>query len=60
MLPILEVGGAYAQMPYERIDLDTWGNSVSGIKKVKWKSLYSGKSLDAEGEKFCSNDTCEI
>jgi hypothetical protein len=47
-------------MPYERIDLDTWGNSVSGIKKVKWKSLYSGKSLDAEGEKFCSNDTCEI
>lgn len=60
MLPILEVGGAYAQMPYERIDLDTWGNSVSSIKKVKWKSLYAGKALDAEGEKFCSNDTCEI
>ena len=60
MLPILEIGGAYAQMPYERIDEDTWAKSVSGVKKIKWKTLYAGKALDAEGEKFCSNDTCEI
>lgn len=60
MLPILEVGGAYAQMPYERIDIETWKDSVSKVKKIKWKSLYAGNSLDAEGEKFCSNDTCEI
>jgi len=60
MLPILEVGGAYAQMPYERISEDVWSESVSNVKKIKWKTLYAGKALDAEGEKFCSNDTCEI
>jgi hypothetical protein len=60
MLPILEVGGAYAQMPYERIDLDTWSNSVKKMKSIEWSELYGGNSLDAEGEKYCSNDTCEI
>ena len=60
MLPILEVGGAYAQMPYERINLDTWTGSVKKIKGIDWTNLYAGNSLDAEGEKYCSNDTCEI
>jgi ribonucleoside-triphosphate reductase (thioredoxin) len=60
MLPILESGGAYAQMPYERIDLDTWSNSVKKMKSIDWSELYGGNSLDAEGEKYCSNDTCEI
>jgi hypothetical protein len=60
MLPILEVGGAYAQMPYERINIDTWEEKISDVKKIKWKTLYAGKALDAEGEKFCSNDSCEI
>lgn len=60
MLPLLEVGGAYAQMPYERIDEEVWSDSVSSVKKIKWKNLYDGNSLDAEGEKYCSNDTCEI
>jgi hypothetical protein len=60
MLPILEVGGAYAQMPYERIGTEAWGQSVGSVKKIGWNSLYAGNSLDAEGEKYCSNDTCEI
>jgi hypothetical protein len=60
MLPLLEVGGAYAQMPYERIDIDTWNASVKKIKSIGWSGLYAGNSLDAEGEKYCSNDTCEI
>lgn len=60
MLPLLEVGGAYAQMPYERIDIDTWNISVKKIKGIGWSDLYAGNSLDAEGEKYCSNDTCEI
>lgn len=60
MLPILEVGGAYAQMPYERINLDTWNGSVKKIKGINWNNLYAGNSFDAEGEKYCSNDTCEI
>lgn len=60
MLPLLEAGGAYAQMPYERIDSEVWADAVSNVKKIKWKTLYAGKALDAEGEKFCSNDSCEI
>jgi hypothetical protein len=60
MLPLLEVGGAYKQMPYERIALEEWENQVEKVKRIDWVDYYKGKSFDAEGEKFCSNDTCEI
>lgn len=60
MLPILEVGGAYKQMPYERIPLEEWEKQVGKVKRIDWKDFYKGISFDAEGEKFCSNDTCEI
>jgi len=60
MLPILEVGGAYKQMPYERIAMESWDSSVSSVKRIDWTDFYKGNSFDAEGEKFCSNDTCEI
>jgi len=60
MLPLLEVGGAYKQMPYERIDLEEWENQVEKVKRIDWADYYKGNSFDAEGEKFCSNDTCEI
>jgi adenosylcobalamin-dependent ribonucleoside-triphosphate reductase len=60
MLPILEVGGAYKQMPYERIPLEEWEKQVGKVKRIDWKDFYKGNSFDAEGEKFCSNDTCEI
>jgi len=60
-LPMLEVGGAYAQMPYESITEEAYDASIRTIKKVNWKNVYDGgKALDAEGEKYCSNDTCEI
>lgn len=60
MLPLLEVGGAYKQMPYERIALEEWDKQVEKVKRIDWTEYYKGKSFDAEGEKFCSNDTCEI
>jgi adenosylcobalamin-dependent ribonucleoside-triphosphate reductase len=60
MLPLLEVGGAYKQMPYERIELEEWDRQVEKVKRIDWTDYYKGKSFDAEGEKFCSNDTCEI
>lgn len=60
MLPLLEEGGAYAQMPYERISEEVWEESTKKVKAIKWASLYAGKALDAEGEKFCSNDVCMI
>lgn len=60
MLPLLEAGGAYAQMPYERISEEVWEQSTKKVKAIKWDVLYAGQALDAEGEKFCSNDVCEI
>lgn len=60
MLPLLEEGGAYAQMPYERISEEVWEDATKKVKAIKWASLYAGKALDAEGEKFCTTDHCEI
>lgn len=60
MLPLLEAGGAYAQMPYERITQEDWEHKVAQTNPMNWEDLYRGSALDAEGEKFCSNDTCII
>lgn len=59
-LPTLE-GGSYPQMPYEAITMDEWESKVAGIDKVNFDSIYDDvDSKEAEGEKFCSNDTCTI
>jgi adenosylcobalamin-dependent ribonucleoside-triphosphate reductase len=60
MLPLLEEGGAYAQMPYERIPEDVWETKTGNVLGILWDDLYNGAALDAEGEKFCANDVCEI
>ncbi len=55
----LTTGGAYRQMPYEGIDQPTFASMRKGVHPIDWGVLYDlGK--DAEGERFCSNDTCEI
>lgn len=59
MLPISDVG-AYKQMPYETIDLETYNKSVKNIVEMDMTRLYSGDQLDAAGEKFCNNDVCLI
>lgn len=58
-LPSFEQG-AYAQMPYERIDLDTYAQKVEGVSYLDWDRLYDGDSLDAVGEAYCTTDACEI
>lgn len=60
LLPLLEAGGAYAQMPYEKISHDEQKRLAAKITKIDTKILYGDKAQDAVGEKFCSNDTCEI
>lgn len=60
MLPLSE-GGAYAQMPYERISEEEVLERQASVKKINWNALYdTGNIADAEGERFCSNDVCEI
>lgn len=54
-LPKLE-SGAFAQMPYEEITEEQYNKMVSKIKPILTRDL----SLDSIGEKYCSNDSCEI
>lgn len=60
LLPLLEVGGAYKQMPYEAITESKQSEMAGKITKINTSGLYGLKSVDAVGEKFCNNDTCEI
>jgi len=55
-LPRLE-HGAYPQMPYEAIDEDTYTNMLSGLGKLSFSNI---KGEEADIEKFCNNDSCEI
>jgi ribonucleoside-triphosphate reductase len=56
-MPMTE--GVYAQAPYQRVSREEWQRMTEGINPVDWDSLY-GVMPDAEGEKFCNNDVCEV
>jgi ribonucleoside-triphosphate reductase len=58
LLPIMD--GTFRQMPYERIHEDRYDDLVAGVRKMDWDKLYGGAANDAEGERFCSNDRCEL
>jgi adenosylcobalamin-dependent ribonucleoside-triphosphate reductase len=57
-LPMLE-GGAYEQMPYEGISQETYLQDNDHIERLQLSEIYRHGD-EAEGERFCSNDTCEI
>ena len=56
LLPKTDVG-AYRQMPYEEITEKEYNKMV---KQLKFLSFRQVKGAEAEVEKFCNNDTCEI
>ena len=56
LLPRLEQG-AYRQMPYEEITEKQYNKMVD---KLSYLSFRQVKGNEAEVEKFCNNDTCEI
>jgi len=55
-LPKMELG-AYKQMPYEEITEKEYNKMV---KQLKFLSFRQVKGNEAEVDKFCNNDTCEI
>ena len=57
-LPIIEAG-AYAQMPYEAITEDEFTASTADVTRFDLAKFYR-TGEDAQGERFCSNDSCEI
>ena len=49
--------GAYPQMPYEAIDEKEYNKQVKKLGKLSFGVI---KHEEAEVEKFCNNDSCEI
>ena len=57
-LPLLDSGNTpYPQMPYEAITEDKYKELMAALKPLKFKKI---KNEEAEIEKFCNNDTCEL
>jgi len=50
-------GGAYKQMPYEAIDEKTYHLEVEKLGRLTFGVI---KNEEADVEKFCNNDVCEI
>jgi adenosylcobalamin-dependent ribonucleoside-triphosphate reductase len=51
----------YPQQPYSEISREEYNAYVGTIGKIDWSAIYDGKdNLDAESEKYCSTDACEI
>ncbi len=55
-LPKLELG-AYKQMPYEEITEKKYNKMVESLSFLSFRQV---KGAEAEVEKFCNNDTCEL
>ena len=49
--------GAYPQMPYEAIEEKEYNKQVKKLKNLTFGVI---KNEEAEIDKFCNNDTCEI
>jgi ribonucleoside-triphosphate reductase (thioredoxin) len=56
-LPKIKLGTAYAQMPYEEITEEKYKKLISNIKPLKLGKIHNE---EAEVEKFCSTDVCQI
>jgi adenosylcobalamin-dependent ribonucleoside-triphosphate reductase len=51
----------YPQQPYTQITKDEYNSYVGKIKKINWSAIYDGVgNLEAEGEAYCTTDTCVI
>jgi adenosylcobalamin-dependent ribonucleoside-triphosphate reductase len=49
--------GAYPQMPYEAIDEKEYNQQVKKLNKLSFGVI---KNEEAEIDKFCNNDSCEV
>jgi len=59
-LPYSSNSQPYAQMPYERVEDSDWSAARDDVIDLDWDALYAGAALDAQGERYCSTDVCEI
>jgi ribonucleoside-triphosphate reductase (thioredoxin) len=60
LLPIFDADtSAYTQVPYENISDEEYERAASRIRPVDTAVLY-GHGEEALGERYCSNDRCEV
>jgi adenosylcobalamin-dependent ribonucleoside-triphosphate reductase len=51
----------YPQQPYTQITKDEYNEYVGKIAKINWDAIYNGiDNLEAQGEMYCTTDSCEI
>lgn len=51
--------GAYPQMPYQEVEPKEFEKMRKKAKPINWDKWYA-QGIDAQGDKFCANDVCEI
>lgn len=50
----------YPQMPYQEIEANEYEELAGTTLAVDLGPVYAGNALDAEGERYCTTDKCEI
>jgi len=61
LLPLTALGNhPYPQMPYEEVSDEKIEAMSEPLKAIGWDRIYVSGGLEAEGEKFCTTDVCEI
>lgn len=50
----------YPQQPYTDMSAIEYYNYGSELRKIDFDILYNDNQVDAEGEKYCSTDVCEV
>ena len=51
----------YPQQPYTSITEEQYNKYIGKIMKIDFNAIYDGvANLDAQGERFCTNDACEL
>jgi ribonucleotide reductase alpha subunit len=51
----------YPQQPYTQITEEEYNSYIGQIKKIDWSAIYDGaENLEAQGEMYCTTDSCEI
>lgn len=59
-LPITDAGTSHRQAPYEPIEAFTAEAMMAKIKPISLDRLYGRESLEAQGERFCDTERCEL
>lgn len=57
-LPLLD-GGAYPQMPYQKVEQAEWRGVWEKARPLDWDGMYA-EGAEAVGEAYCTTDVCEL